>query len=340
MTKTKTLKNQKFLIFSIKRNFNGLLFSIIILFTMGLIISKPAIFSASTISGLKLFIHSVLPGLFPFMFLTKLLTELGVIFKITRKCSKVSNNLFGTPGVSLYCFFMSILSGYPIGAKIICDLYNKNLISEEDANRMSLFCTTSGPIFVIGAVGVGMLSSFKIGVILYIAHILASIILGISYNLIFKSKNQHQTKIVFTSQSKDNLIASVLNDTINSLFMVGGFITIFYLATEALSVLKIADFSANILSKIFAFLNISKQEFTGAIYGLFEVTHGVKDLSMLHSANIPLICGLISFSGTSIIMQSLSFLKQAKIKTHTFILSKCVLMIMSMLICKGLILLC
>ena len=301
---------------------------------MGLIISNPSIFSNSTISGIKLFVNAVLPGLFPFMFLTKLLTELGLIFKITKRCSKISNKLFGTPGVSLYCFFMSILSGYPIGAKIICDLYNKNLITEEDAKRMSLFCTTSGPIFVIGAVGVGMISSFQTGVIIYISHILASIILGISYNLIFKTKNQTQTKIIFTSETQNNLISSVLSDTITSIFMVGGFITIFYLATEVLSVLNIVDFSAKFLAKILAFTNISEQDFIGAIYGLVEVTHGIKDLSSHTTINISLICGLISFSGISIIMQSLSFLKQTKIKTHIFILSKCVLMILSMLICR------
>ena len=58
---------------------------------------------------------------------------------------------------------MSILSGYPIGAKIIHDLYSKDLITEEDAKRMSIFSTTSGPIFIIGAIGVGMLKNYKLG---------------------------------------------------------------------------------------------------------------------------------------------------------------------------------
>lgn len=324
MTKTKTLKNKNFLIFSIKRNFSGLVFSGIIIFLMSLIILNPEVFSKSTINGIKLFFYSVLPGLLPFMFLTKLLTELGVIFKITKRFTHVSEKLFGTPGVSIYCFLMSILSGYPIGAKIIADLYNKHLISEEDAKRMSLFCTTSGPIFVIGAVGVGMLSNFKLGVLIYISHILASLVLGIAYNLIFRSKNQTQTEIVFCNKPQQNLIANVLNETINSLFMVAGFITIFYLLTEVLSILNIIDFLSKILANIFSFSHITKAEFSGILYGLAEVTHGAKDLSML---------------GTNCAQKSMSFLQQAKIKTHTFILSKCVLMMLSFCICKVLILL-
>ena len=340
MTKTKTLKNQNFFIFSIKRNFSGLLFSAIIFFMMILIIISPETFSKSTISGIKLFFYSVLPGLFPFMFLTKLLTELGVVFKITKRLSPVSEKLFGTPGVSIYCFLMSILSGYPIGAKIISDLYNKHLITEEDAKRMSLFCTTSGPVFVIGAVGVGMLSSFKLGLIIYISHILASLILGIVYNLIYKRKNQKQISIVLESKKQENMIASALSETINSLFMVAGFITIFYLLTEVLSVLNIIELISNVLEKILPFTGISKQEFSGILYGLTEVTHGAKDLSAFGASCAPVICGLISFSGISIIMQSITFLKQAKIKTHTFIIFKCVLMILSFILCKGLINLC
>lgn len=332
MTKTNLAKKQKFFIISLKRNFPSLIFSICVIFIMLLIIFNPAVFSASTISGIKLFFNSVLPGLLPFMFLTKLLTELGLVFKVSRHFSKASQKIFGTPGVSIYCFFMSILSGYPIGAKIINDLYQKGQISSEDAKRMSLFCTTSGPIFVIGAVGVGMLSSFKLGAIIYTSHILSSLICGIGYNLIFKAKNQTQTNIVFISETDENIITKCLSDTINSLFLVGGFITIFYLLSEVFEILGIIAFLTKILGKVLPFLDTN--DISGFLYGLIEVTHGIKNLSLSLSPNIALICGLISFSGVSIIMQSMSFLKQAKIKTHTFIFSKCVQMLLSIIICK------
>lgn len=334
MTKTNSPKKQNFFIFSLKQNFSSLFFSLSIFLIMILIILNPAAFSKSTIAGIKLFFYSVLPGLFPFMFLTKILTEIGSVFKISKHFQKVSNKLFGTPGVSLYCFFMSILSGYPIGAKIISDLYNKNLITEEDAKRMSIFCTTSGPIFVIGAVGVGMLSSFKIGLVIYIAHILSGVICGLIYNIIFKNKNQTQIKIVLASNKTENIFSLCLNETINSLFLVGGYITIFYLFTDILDVLQIISFITSLLSPMLLKLKINPAEISGIIYGIVEVTHGAKALSLLPSPNIQAITALISFSGISIIMQSLAFLKTAKIKAHTFILSKCVQAIISFFICK------
>lgn len=275
------------------------------------------------------------------MFLTKLLTELGTVFKITKRFSGISQKLFGTPGVSLYCFFMSILSGYPIGAKIIHDLYNKNLITEEDAKRMSIFCTTSGPIFVIGAVGVGMLHSFKLGLIIYISHILSSLLCGVIYNLIYKTKNQTEIKIVFaTNNQNKNIFSSCLSETITSLFLVGGYITIFYLISEVIDLLKILNLTTQTLSPILSKFGIPPQEIKGFLFGIIEVTRGAKELSIMQNPNISAICALISFSGISIIMQSLSFLKTAKIKAHNFLISKCVLMIISILVCKLIIILC
>lgn len=341
MTKTNYLKNQKFFIFTIKHNFPNLLFSASIFFIMILIISKPALFSKSTISGLNLFFYSVLPGLFPFMFLTKMLTEIGTVFKISKRFSPLSQKIFGTPGVSLYCFFMSILSGYPIGAKIIYDLYSKNMITEEDAKRMSIFCTTSGPIFVVGAVGVGMLHSFKLGMIIYISHILSSLLCGIVYNLIFKNKTLSQTKIIFASNTQSkNIFSACLSETVNSLFLVGGYITIFYLISEVLVLLNVFDFLSIIISPIFSKFGMTPQEIKGILYGIVEVTRGTKELSNSINPNILAICALISFSGISIIMQSLAFLKSAKIKTHSFVISKCVQFILSIFICKLIIIMC
>ena len=309
------------------------IFSIGIFAVMLIIISNPQKFTSGTINGLKLFFFSVLPGLFPFMILTKLLTEIGLLFKITSKMNKFSNKLFGTPGVSIYAFFMSILSGYPIGAKIISDLYQKQLISEEDAKRMSVFCTTSGPIFVIGAVGMGMFKSYKIGVILYFSHIVSSLVLGIIFNLLSKHKTSCSATIE-TPLKKENIISSVVSETINSLFVVGAYITIFYLITELLNAFNIIDTLTKFLSPFLSRLGISKTNTKGLIYGLIEVTRGAKELSQTFSpTSIALAAGILSFSGLSIIMQSLAFLKTCKIKAHSFVFAKCVHMILSILIC-------
>ncbi len=317
--------------------FSEMIFSILIFLIMILIISNPSKYSKGTIEGINLFITAVMPGLFPFMLLTKLLTELGFVFKITKKCDKFSQKLFGTPGISLFAFFMSIISGYPIGAKIISELYQKGLISVSDAKKMSIFCTTSGPIFIIGAVGSGLFGEYKIGVILYLSHILSSIIIGIIFNL-FSKKQPNDTSLKHQMQidiiKKENIFASCVIETINSIFIVGAYITIFYLIGEILDTFKVMQAISEFLflvTKPFKTTFLECQSFT---YGLLEVTRGCKSLAHCGTKlSIALCCGIISFSGLSIIMQSMAFLKTAKIKMHSFIFAKLVHMIVSIFIC-------
>lgn len=330
-------KKRSFEFNKLKNNENllNIIFTIITFLVMIIIIINPKKYTSGTIAGLKLFFYSVLPGLFPFMLLTKILTELNVVEKFFSKFDKFTKFLFGTPGISLYVLFMSILSGYPIGAKIIADLYNKKIINATDAKKMSVFCTTSGPIFVIGSVGTLMFNSYKIGLILYFSHILSSILLGIICHIFDKNKQNLQQNSINLQFSKNiNIIAYAINETISSLFIVCAYITIFYLIGEILDYLNLFNIISNIINPLLLKLHLSPVYTKNVVYGILEVTRGLKNLSSTATnASIILSSGILSFSGLSIIFQSMSFLKQANLKTGTFVLSKILHSILSMILC-------
>jgi sporulation integral membrane protein YlbJ len=336
---TTNKKNQNYKNFIFSKTFTDTILTIIVFIIIFIIILNPKVFNSGTVSGLKLFFFNVLPGLFPFMLLTKLLTEIGLIFKICKKLDKFSYKLFGTPGVSIYALLMSILSGYPIGAKIIADLYSKKQITEFEAKKMSLFCTTSGPIFIIGTIGVTMFKNYKFGLILYISHILSSILLGIIYHILTKNKNQNTSKIVIIQKQLNparqiNIVSKCINETINSLFVVGAYITIFYLIGELFEILNIFKIFNKLLINPFNFLGFNSNQTSGFVYGILEVTRGSKLLSMVpEKSSLIIATGIVSFSGISIIMQSMTFLKEAKIKAHNFVFSKCVHCVLSMFLC-------
>ena len=327
---TKTLKisdSKKDLLFEA-------IFSLTIFFIMLIIISNPKRYTSGTIEGLRLFFTSVLPGLFPFMLLTKLLTELGFILRLSQKLNKPANFLFCTKGISFYVLIMSILSGYPIGAKIICDLHEKGIISQDDAKKMAVFCTTSGPIFVIGAIGVSMFGSATIGIIIYLAHIVSSIILGIIYGHLKKSSMQNTHNAPLLKTKKDNIFGECVLQTITSLFVVGSYITIFYLIGELLDGLGFFNMTTTILEPITKLFNLDSSNTKGMLYGFLEVTRGAKELAKTTSILSICACtGILSFSGISIIMQSMVFLKQAKIIMHNFIFAKVMHSILSIILC-------
>ena len=147
-----------------------------IILVMVLILVNPVRYSASVTSGLKLFFTAVLPGLLPFLFFTKLLTRLGFIAKVTQPLDRFSRAAFGVNHHGLYAFLLSIITGYPIGSTIVADLSKKQDIESSDITRAALLSSTSGPIFVIGAVGGAMLNKPLWGLIIYASNVLAVLI--------------------------------------------------------------------------------------------------------------------------------------------------------------------
>ncbi len=268
------------------------------------------------------------------MFLTKLLTELGIVIKFSNKLNKPAKVIFKTPGISLYAFIMSILSGYPIGAKIISDLYSKKLITQNDAKKMSVFCTTSGPIFIIGTIGVSMFNNLRVGIIIYISHIVSSILLGICYGFITKKNTENEPAIIILNQRKENIFGECIVQTTNSIFIVGAYITIFYLIAELFVGFGLFNILSNFLSPLASIFHLSKSTIDGFIFGMLEVTRGAKELSLNTSTSSICLCaGILSFSGISIIMQSMAFLKQTKIKMHNFVFAKAMHLIVSIFVC-------
>lgn len=160
-----------------------LLTTLIIFFIANIIIS-PAKYIKEGLNGISAWAFNVLPSVLPFMFFTKALSSLGQMEKLTRPFQRVTKTLFNTPPISLYTFLMAILSGYPVGSKMIADLFTQGKITKEEAYRMSAFCSTSGPMFIVGAVGASMFKSASIGYILFLSHILSAFLNGLIYRKI------------------------------------------------------------------------------------------------------------------------------------------------------------
>ena len=307
--------------------------SVAVITLLIILLCNPTKYNSSITNGLNLFIIAVFPGLFPFMFLTKLLTSLGAVKKMSAKSTPITSFLFNTSGISSYVFILSILSGYPIGAKLISDLYSSEAISHTEAKKMASFCTTSGPIFVIGSVGATMFGSAKIGVILYVSHIVSSIICGIIFAGKRDKQHQHNNALSTKLSMPDNLLGNTIANTVENIFLVGAYITIFFLFTDVLADIGVFSPLINLVNQLFTSVNISPVA-EGIIYGILEVTRGCNTLcNSINIWSICFTCSCISFGGLSIILQSMHFFNKCKIKARYFIGIKCVHAILSFFTC-------
>ena len=267
-----------------------------------------------TFQGIVLWAVSVVPSVFPYFVFTAILTSLGTVSKLASKQGKITKPLFGCGGLSGYALLMSIIGGYPTGSKITSELYENRLISYDEAVKMSAFCTSSSPLFIIGTIG-GVLNNTRLAVMILIAHFVSVILSGI----ILKGKSGEIKNSILTQNNIDNVIYEAVYGSIISLLVLGGIITLYYVVTEMLFDVGILTLPLNILTLIFGDSLTSK----AVISGLFECTKGIKLVALSgHFLTVPLIGFLISFGGFSVITQSLIFLKRAKIKTARFMFSK------------------
>ena len=309
------------------RKFLFYLISVFLLFLTFALVYNPQRYITACIEGLTIWMLTVLPSLLPFFFITLLLTNLGIAGRLAKKCAPLTSLLYNSGGEAGFVQIMSFISGYPVGAKLIAELYNEGVIDNNEATKISLFTSTSGPMFIVGSVGIGMFSSKTVGIFLICSHFLATILNGLIFRGLNKTENNSVLKL---KKYHGNLLYDCAYGSTISCLIVGCFIAVFYVFFQILN-----DF--NILSPItyiFEIIFNDEKKALGFCAGLIELTNGCILLSKsIDPLSVSLTAFLISFGGLSIIIQSTSFLKQAQVNIKIFILSKLTQAITTFFIC-------
>lgn len=140
---------------------------------------KPSMEAART--GLQLCYNVIIPSLFPFFVLSSLVVELGLAGYLGRLLEGIMWPLFHVSGACASAFALGFVGGYPVGAKTAINLYERGMCTRTEAERLLAFCNNSGPAFILGVVGAGIFASSTVGVLLYLAHALASVCIGLLF---------------------------------------------------------------------------------------------------------------------------------------------------------------
>jgi len=265
--------------------------------------------------------------MFPFFVITKLFVETN-----THKenfLDKFFAKTYNSPTSAFSVFFMSCLAGYPMGAKLICAYHEQGKISPKQAKRMMSFCSVSGPMFMIGTVGVGIFKSFKAGIIILVANIIAALINGLFHRGKFETE-----KIEYSGHKKEVFLADIVYDSLISILMVGGFIIISFLLIDTLININVLPFISGTISSVF-FNKVSPEIVQSVLSGLIEITRGIIDINNLNlslQTKIVIASGSIGFGGISIMLQSMAFLKKINMKFSHMLFQKTTQGIISTLI--------
>lgn len=296
----------------IKRYFSCALFSAALI----LIAVKPEPYLGAAYRGWELFVGSVMPSLIPFAFATSFMTLSGSAEILFRLLSKPAKRLFSTTGAGGYVFAVSLISGYPIGAKTISELKKCGCIDDGALTGILAFGSTAGPLFILGSVGVKLLGDFRAGALIMLAHVLGSVINGAVFGRL--NKPAYSFSEVKSSERLNAVKAfrEALGNTVSAALTVAACMILFNVAIQLMSETGIV----NIVGRAAEALGIPAGAGEGFVAGFVEITYGIKSLAggLPIKQTAPLIAALVSFGGMSVQMQSMFFLDEAGVKGRVF----------------------
>lgn len=303
-----------------KKNLTSIIImSLLIFLTIEILLTSNQVMGSVEFS-FSIWKNSIFPSLFPFFVISEILINYGFIEFVSELFRPIMSKLFKVSGSSAYVFIMSLISGFPSSAKYIKEIYNKGLITEKEGSKILMFTHFSNPLFILGTISITFLNNKEVGLLILLTHYLSNIIIGLLFRNTSPTKNE-KYKFSFKNainlmsearikneKSLGEIISNAIINTINTLLLILGTVTIFLIVTT------IIDKITNINPYYQAILN-----------GTIEMTQGLKYISIL---NIPLKLKtiisvmFISFGGISVHMQIISIISDTKIKYFPFLCAR------------------
>ena len=242
--------------------------------------------------------------------------------------------LFNIRGEGSFAFIMGIISGYPIGAKIAANFRQNQICSKVECERLLSFTNNSGPLFIIGTVGITMFGNTTIGFLLLITHLLASITVGVifrfwKYNI--EIEEQETTSYINSSNSitisnLGGIIGNSITNSINTILLIGGFVVLFSVIISILQTSQLLNVLSDCIQPLFNILNIPKKFSFGFISGIFELTNGLNIICNIPekylSINIIIASFLLGLGGFSVFLQVWSVISKTDLSIKPYILGK------------------
>lgn len=114
-----------------------------------LLLRYPTLSLQYAATGLNLWFQKMLPTLLPFMILSGILIRMNLTEGFVRLAHPLLRFCFRTSPNGSYSLIMGFLCGFPMGARIVGELYGTGKLSKWEAERLLAFCNNIGPIYFL-----------------------------------------------------------------------------------------------------------------------------------------------------------------------------------------------
>jgi sporulation integral membrane protein YlbJ len=315
---------------------------LVLVLTLALIVFSEHGYRA-TVAGLELFFEIVLPSLLPFFILSDMLLATGVVHALGVFFEPLMRPLFNVPGVGSFVFSMGLAAGYPMDAVLTAKFRRQGLCTKVEAERLLSFTNSADPLFLFGAVAVGMFGAPALGAGLALAHYASGIGVGILYRFYGRRQDPPRTETVrrrhLVRRAIDELYRARLEDgrpmgrvlneaiaeSISTLFMIMSFIVLFAVLLRILQVAGGLDVIAAPFAAVFRWWGWSSALAVPALKGVFEIDLGAQAAALVHTALLPrlmLVSAIVAWSGLSVHGQVMSVIQDTDISMKPYFVAR------------------
>ncbi|HHY38617.1 MAG TPA: sporulation integral membrane protein YlbJ [Clostridia bacterium] len=316
--------------------------AIAVLLTLFMILEPEAAFEAS-VTGLKVWWDIVFPALLPFFSGSEVLMGLGVVHCMGVLMEPLMRPVFNVPGAGSFVMAMGLASGYPIGAVLTAKLRKKSMCNKYEGERLMSFCNTADPLFMNGAVAVGMFRNVAVGPVIMVAHYLSALLVGVC--LRFYKVGADITKVpgkrsgfvlvkalrALVEARRDDgrpfgqLIGDAIRQSVNSLLAIGGFIILFSVIIRMAEEAGALSYASRFSTAALRLVGIDPDLHTSLVGGLFEITLGTQSADQ---ADAPLLdrviiaSAVIAWSGLSVHAQVSAMIQGTDMDMKPYVVSR------------------
>ena len=282
----------------------------------------PAGAAAGVRDGLSLSLSTAVPALFPFFLASSLLVSTGGAAALGRLLARPCRALFGLPGAAAPALVLGLAGGYPVGARTVRELFDRGLLSHEDAERALACCNNTGPGFLVGLCGVSLLGSRRAGFFLYAIHAVSAILTGVALSRQPDSGHFHPQAVERRPLSVC-FVEGVQGAGVTAL-RVTGFITTFSVILRLLRNMGAVGLFARLLAPLCPLLGLPRDCAQALVLGSLELTCGLSALPAGGGRTLlPAISFLTALGGLSVWCQSAAVLSGSGLSVHPCVIGKC-----------------
>ncbi len=286
---------------------------LIFIFVCIISVTIPKEISKHTSDAINICFTQVIPSLFPFIVVSRILSETWVCKYAGAALGGLIHILFGIEKGLCGAFLCGIFGGFPSGAIATGIAYRKGECTKEGAEFNLALCNNCSVAFIISFAGLSVLGGYKNAIILLLSQLMTVLITSLLLRLVLRSNikksktfYQSENKISETKTNFTSIMISCITKSVTTILNICGYIIVFYILSEL---------ACSLVGNRYDLIYIAKS--------LLEVTGAVKITAVANfPLNLVLCSAAIGFSGICVMLQISDVCQQYGLSGKYFILSR------------------